>query len=405
MEEINNKTIIRNISFDQTEILYNIMRLYNNGEPFECDITASELKFYQKNKQNKYDIPIPKILMDVCPQREDIIKITPFQKLPLEDNSLQSIVVDLPFVVSPRNTPSKTINIREGNNLISNRFSSFYPADELFENIYWWIKECYRVLKDDGICVWKMQSTVSGGRECWSSPFSFMVADKVGFYVEDEFILEAKARIVATSHFPNGQQHARKYTSTFWVFKKDDKLAMKNSCFRWLELCEMQELEGKVWSDNKQNKELNNVLDTKYSEGKNIKKARRKRQNKKTPKEEKKNVNMVNAIQPTIIFYDKKGQVIDTINTTEFVKDGTVKDVGAVLIKTPKKRGRKSYEILQYNKNGDFIRLWTSLDEIQSKLGYSKASISQCVNGKIRTSGGFVWRRKNDNTEVNRTLQ
>ena len=99
MEEINNKTIIRNISFDQTEILYNIMRLYNNGEPFECDITASELKFYQKNKQNKYDIPIPKILMDVCPQREDIIKITPFQKLPLEDNSLQSIVVDLPFVV------------------------------------------------------------------------------------------------------------------------------------------------------------------------------------------------------------------------------------------------------------------------------------------------------------------
>ena len=115
--------------------------------------------------------------------------------------------------------------------------------------------------------------------------------------------------------------------------------------------------------------------------------------------------NTGSASQPTIIFYDKKGQVIDTINTTEFVKDGTVKDVGAVLIKTPKKRGRKSYEILQYNKNGDFIRLWTSLDEIQSKLGYSKASISQCVNGKIRTSGGFVWRRKNDNIEVNRTLQ
>ena len=79
---INNNTIIKNISYDQTEILYNIMKLYNDGKPFECDITASELKFYQKNKLNKYDIPVPKILMDVFPQSEDIIKITPFKKLP-----------------------------------------------------------------------------------------------------------------------------------------------------------------------------------------------------------------------------------------------------------------------------------------------------------------------------------
>ena len=76
IQEYNNNTVIKNISFDQSEILLNIMKLYNDGQPFECDITASELKFYQKNKQNKYDIPIPKILMDVYPQREDIIKIT-----------------------------------------------------------------------------------------------------------------------------------------------------------------------------------------------------------------------------------------------------------------------------------------------------------------------------------------
>ena len=47
-KKLDNSNIIRNISFDQSEILHNIMHLYNNDEPFDCDMTASELKFYQK---------------------------------------------------------------------------------------------------------------------------------------------------------------------------------------------------------------------------------------------------------------------------------------------------------------------------------------------------------------------
>ena len=96
--ELNNSTVIKNISTDQSEILKWIIDLYNNGEPFECDITASELKFYGDIRGGKYNIPVPKILMDVYPMKEGIIKIIPFNKLPLEDNSVSSIVCDLPFV-------------------------------------------------------------------------------------------------------------------------------------------------------------------------------------------------------------------------------------------------------------------------------------------------------------------
>ena len=47
MENLNNKTIIKNISTDQSEILHNIGTLYNNGsDHFDCDITASSLGFY-----------------------------------------------------------------------------------------------------------------------------------------------------------------------------------------------------------------------------------------------------------------------------------------------------------------------------------------------------------------------
>ena len=40
-EELNNSTIVKNISYDQKEILYNIMQLHNGGKQFDCDITAS----------------------------------------------------------------------------------------------------------------------------------------------------------------------------------------------------------------------------------------------------------------------------------------------------------------------------------------------------------------------------
>lgn len=240
-----NNTIIKNISHSQTEILQNIMTLHNNGEPFECDITASTLRFYL-DKNGKEHIPLPKYLFDVYPVDERVQKITPFERLPFEDNTLQSIVCDLPFVISPKKCKS-VVEKKEGANMISSRFSSFYPMEELIENIYWWIKECYRVLKKDGILVWKMQSTVSGGRQVWASPFSFLVADKTGFYVADEFILEAKARLIPGKEKMNKQQHARKYTSTFWVFVKDSKKYKVNSPLNLLKRCEETVFEGKKW--------------------------------------------------------------------------------------------------------------------------------------------------------------
>ena len=102
--ELNNSTVIKNISTDQSEILKWIMDLYNNGDPFECDITASELKFYGDVRGGKYNIPVPKILMDVYPMREDIIKITPLSVIILSKcfhNLLISIYLSHFAAVTP----------------------------------------------------------------------------------------------------------------------------------------------------------------------------------------------------------------------------------------------------------------------------------------------------------------
>ncbi len=246
--KLSNATIIRNISYDQTEILHNIARLYNDGnDQFDCDMTASSLGFYGDVHGGKYNIPEPKILMDVFPQRENNIKIERWGKLPLEDNSIHSLVIDLPFVISPELAPS-AVNKKEGSSLIYNRFAGYYPVDNLYLSYYHWLSEAYRVLDKDGICIFKCQSCISGGIRHNIEEFSFMAAQRLGFKMEDKFTLLAKARLISPNKYKNGQQHSRSYTSQFLVFIKDTRKRRKKDFFfeDMLDRCETESEEGFV---------------------------------------------------------------------------------------------------------------------------------------------------------------
>lgn len=243
--KLSNANIIRNISYDQTEILHNIARLYNGGnDQFDCDMTASSLGFYGDVHGGKYNIPEPKILMDVYPQREDIIKIERWGKLPLEDGSIHSLVIDLPFVISPELAPS-AVNKKEGASLIYNRFAGYYPVDNLYLSYYHWLEEAYRVLDKDGICIFKCQSCISGGIRHNIEEFSFMAAQRLGFKMEDKFTLLAKARLISPNKYKNGQQHSRSYTSQFLVFIKDTRKRRKKDFFfeDMLDRCEIESKE------------------------------------------------------------------------------------------------------------------------------------------------------------------
>lgn len=204
-----NSTIIKNISYNQKEILYNIMRLYNNGEPFDCDMTASDLVFYKSTKSDDFIVPEPKILFDVFPKQDKIQKIEPLGRLPLRDEYINSIVIDLPFIIKP--------NVNS-NCLIFNRFSGYKNTDELYRTYFHWLSEAYRVLTPNGIVVFKCQSTIDGGFQHNTEEFSFMSAQKIGFEVVDKFIFAANKRMLRTGNVK--QTHARKYTSVFYVFKK-----------------------------------------------------------------------------------------------------------------------------------------------------------------------------------------
>jgi rRNA large subunit m3Psi methyltransferase RlmH len=176
---------------------------------------------------------------------ENIKQITPFQKLPLDDNSIGSIVFDPPFVISPKTCKSITDN-KKGSCLIHKRFASFYPVSELYYNYYWWIKEAYRTLKDNGLLIVKCMSTVSGGYQHNSEEFVFMTAMNMGFYCKDKYILQSKSRLVSSAKYKK-QQHARKYTSVFYVFQKNPKMLNKFNYFELINKMNNEDLEGMVW--------------------------------------------------------------------------------------------------------------------------------------------------------------
>ena len=371
--ELNNNTVIKNISCDQSEILYNIMQLYNNGQPFECDITASELKFYKKGKKDKYDIPIPKILMDVYPQREDIIKITPFQKLPLEDNSISSIVFDPPFVISPKDCKSKIEN-KCGNNMISNRFSSFYPVNELYYNYYWWINDIFRCLNENGIFILKCMSTVSGGYQHNSEEWSFLCATDAGFYCIDKFYLTANARLISASKIKK-QAHARKYTSVFYVFKKDEKMFKKFNYLEMLKNLKSEDLEGldfenKFKSKRRQHKDKNIEESTMFE-------LNREKYNKKIEEETK------------LTYYEQIKQKVRERHQNHEENKNVVEDKKPDVIEEVKKTNK----IQQFSLDGNLIKEWNTYSEITKELGISSSSLSQCIRGKIKTSGGYIWKK------------
>lgn len=191
--------VVRSISYDQDEIIQGIMTLHLDGAPFECDPTYSKGVFYK-------NLPAPRLKFDLAPQYPDVIQ-SDCRNLPLEDESIQSIMFDPPFLQ------------RSGKgSIMKDRFGEFNTIPNLWMFYYASLKEFYRVLRPGGILAFKCQDTVSCGKNYMSHVEIMNQAVSVGFYPKDIFILLAKSRMSQWNI--KKQQHARKFHSYFWVFEK-----------------------------------------------------------------------------------------------------------------------------------------------------------------------------------------
>ena len=203
-----NPELIKTVSYDQDELLRWILQLYVPQGMFDVDPTYSTGGFYRS-------VPQPRMRFDLSPQRE-CVQQADCRCLPIADASVNSIIIDLPFLA----TTGKSLKKASGN-IINRRFSVCRNELELAELYQSAIAEAYRVLAPRGILVFKCQDKVSSGRQYMTHCSVYDWAIRQGFEAVDLFILLARSRLVA--NWQRNQKHARKYYSYFWVFRKTMK--------------------------------------------------------------------------------------------------------------------------------------------------------------------------------------
>jgi len=193
---------IRSISFNETEIIKNIIYLYLDNKSIELDPTYSTGNFYK-------GLTKPKLKYDIEPQCEGVLQ-SDCRSLPLDNSSTKSIMYDPPFICGiPREAKP---------GIIKARFGYYKNVPELWEFYANSLKEFYRILKNDGVLIVKCQDTVDSSKQYLSHIFLVNEASRLGFYARDLFVYAVKDRIID----PNikNQQHARKFHSYFLVFEK-----------------------------------------------------------------------------------------------------------------------------------------------------------------------------------------
>lgn len=60
-------------------------------------------------------------------------------------------------------------------------------------------------------------------------------------------------------------------------------------------------------------------------------------------------------------------------------------------------RPEYSKPVLQFTKQGEFIKEYPSAHEVQRQIGIHNYSISACCRGIYKTAGGFIWKYKSIN--------
>lgn len=204
--------MIKSISYDQSEIIKWILELHVESKRIDCDPTFSVGNFYKKT-----GIPLPQYRFDIFPQ-VDGVEYGDSRSLPLKNESIDCEMFDPPFLA----TTGKSLSNNDKNNIINKRFGVYPSEKELHQFYIDSLKEAYRIIRENGVLIFKCQDKISSGKQYLSHCFIINEAIKIGFYPKDIFILLSKNRLVADWQVKN-QKNARKFHSYFVVFQKCPK--------------------------------------------------------------------------------------------------------------------------------------------------------------------------------------
>lgn len=176
-------------------LIKNVTKLYFNEGDKVADVTYGKGAFWREIDLSKYEVV-----------GTDLKTGTDFRKLPYENNSFNHSVIDPPY--------ARITNLKGMVDCYNTtRFTTHEEIIKLYED---GLKELVRITKDNGYILCKCQDEICGGKQRWSHIEILDIANKLGLYAKDLFILVNNSKPKPI----HKQQHARKTHSYLWIFQK-----------------------------------------------------------------------------------------------------------------------------------------------------------------------------------------
>lgn len=181
-----------------------ILDLHNGGQPIDLDPMFNKGMFY------KHTVERPRYCFDLNADAQGYDAVQGDALcLPLEDESVTCMILDPPFMFGAH---GQTKNSR-----ITKRYTMFNSFKELKECYIGILKEAYRLLKNNGVLIFKCQD-YTDGKTTMTHCLVWLWAVKEGFYAKDIAILNLPKVKIYNGNLV--QRHLRKTHCYFWVFKK-----------------------------------------------------------------------------------------------------------------------------------------------------------------------------------------
>lgn len=188
---------------NEQECIKAILEIHNGGNDIDCDPMYFKGNFY-KNGLNK-----PKYRFDLNPQNGTDCVQADATNLPLDNMSIDSIMLDPPFLFG--------VHGKTKNYYSAKTHTIFKDWTEL-ENCYKGIlTNAYRVLKRNGLLIFKCQD-YTDSKTTMTHCYVWQWATELGFYAKDLAILNIPKSKVYNGNLK--QKHLRKVHTYFWVFEK-----------------------------------------------------------------------------------------------------------------------------------------------------------------------------------------
>ena len=187
---------------NEQELIKTLIQIHNDNKDIECDPMYFKGNFW-KDGLNK-----PKYKFDLNPQIPEC-EYGDATNLPLENGSLNSIILDPPFLFGIHGKTNQYYSAKT--------HTIFKDFDEL-ENCYKGIlSNAYRVLKKNGLLIFKCQD-YTDSKTTMTHCKVYEWATELGFYAKDIAILNIPQHKVYNGN--TTQRHLRKVHTYFWVFIK-----------------------------------------------------------------------------------------------------------------------------------------------------------------------------------------